>query len=382
MTHWVREERDARGIKTTPSEGSEELIGLVERIKTEAKDAVDFVGSIVRSPQALAIILAMGTFLAGGELYSHAQAESLPNKGASISSSVDSPIPIINATPTIESGGVLTDEQALAMRTTRIQAAASRLAINPDAWKDVPQSCRMSMAKISLYNEGSTDSNSGSSIVISGDRVVDQNGAVAWIYRIVTADHVVRGVDGKVLDGTVVLYPGSHTDQDAMFQFLDYTRFVDENGIPQDSGVVTVFRTGANANIVDPKFAPLGIEKVKTLESIIMTDSFYSLDYPGVTGLPQYTTSDILGNARYPNNNLQKIMEPVGDSSTVARGSSGGAVCDENGNLIGTVSGYEGNWPANYYMENNPTTIQQQIEIAANKSILKLSELGFKISKP
>lgn len=390
MTHLLENERINRRMGFGVG-GSEILFGLQDRFKSEIRDVVNFYWSILRSPQALALLTIAGMSLVGGRSSIRAESASMsPPLGQQINSQnmlivsddfqSSSGLESLINTSLVDMETSLTDDEALVIRNARIQSAAIQSKTNPDVWNGVPESCVRSMTRLWLYDGDSNDGKVGSASVIDGERVVDQSGAIAWIYRLITADHVVRGVDGNVLDGTVLLFPGDSIDQNFQFQFLDYTQFIDENGILQDSGIVSVVGFREQAKIKDSNFTPLGLNNVRALDALMDSNILYSLDYPGVTGSkPQFTTSAMLGDAIYPNGNLQKIVEPIGNSSTVAQGSSGAAMCDINGNHVSVVSGFEGEWGNKYYAEGNPSSIQEQMNEAIVKSMTKLEEMGFKV---
>lgn len=391
MTHWSREERQARGIGGVLND-HEVVLGLVDRWRTEVENAASFFWSIVRSPQALALLTVAGVFLIGAQLPVHAESAGMTPRLGSQNELTSEFVTSGNIPPSSMEGGVgalvanvdtdLTDEQALAERYYRIQSAQALLQANPDAWNVAPESCRKSMTRFWMYDGDSSDQTAGSASVIQSERVVSEEGVEAWIYRFITADHAVRGPDGNIMqNGEVILFPGSQTDQDHRYWTLDYQQFRDENGVPQDAGMVSVWRTGAQAEINDPDFVPLGVDNVRGLGDLVASNVLYSFDYPGLTReTPQFTVAAILGDAAYSNGDVQKIMEPLTGSSTVAMGSSGGAMCDVDGNHVGVATGYEGEWPSKYYAEGNPTSIQQQIKDAIVFSMNRLAQTGFKVS--
>ncbi len=378
--NWVSDERRARGLAKGGLNENEMLFGVFDRLSSEAREAFFFVAQIAKNPIALALATSMAFFygisLAKASAENDSQIMAHNFNTAGISTTEDNNNFLAVGPVVVQE--YITDDEALVSRYARIQSAAIQLEANPDAWDAVPQSCRKSMMKFWIYDGDSTDSQVGSASLIDSQRVEDAGGGVAWIHRFITADHVVRGVDGNVLeDGQVILFPGSHTDQDSRFMTLGYLRFVDENGIPQDSGVVSVVAFGEQGQIEDPDVVPLGIQNVRAVDELLKSNVYYTFDYPGIINSPNFTVGSMMGQAAYDTGNMQNIVGPFDNSSTVAKGSSGGAQCDINGNQVGVVTGYEGEWESKYYVEGNPLDIQSQIALAVNQSLGELEVLGF-----
>lgn len=274
---------------------------------------------------------------------------------------------------------VLSDEEALQIRNDRILNALIELEQNPDLWMVAPQRCLKGMVRILLFNEDSTELYGGSASLIQAEKMTDLNGDVAWIYRLITADHVVRDFDGGLLGGDIVLVPGDNVDQNFWFTYWDYTQFKDENGVIQDLGMVTVVGVGELSKIIDDQLSPLEITNVVPFDDSSYGWQFFSFDYPEVTDKPQFSESEFGGEVflSTDTDNVRQVMKPLENSSTVTSGSSGGAICSKDGQHLGVVTSDVGSWPLNYIMEGNPLNITEQINEAIQKSLTLLKEIGF-----
>lgn len=274
---------------------------------------------------------------------------------------------------------VLSDEEALQIRNDRILNASIELEQNPDLWMEAPQRCLKGMVSILLFNEDSTELYGGSASLIQAEKMTDLNGQVAWIYRLITADHVIRDYDGGLLGGDMILVPGNHVDQDNRFRDWDYTQFVDGNGVRQDLGMLTVVGVGELSKIIDDQLSPLEITNVVPFDDSSYGWHFFSFDYPEVTDKPQFSESEFGGEVflSTDTDNVRQVMKPLENSSTVTSGSSGGAICSKDGQHLGVVTSDVGSWPLNYIMEGNPLNITEQINKAVYESQTLLKEIGF-----
>jgi len=272
-----------------------------------------------------------------------------------------------------------TEEENLKFRNERIGLAKSNLEANPDLWNSVPESCRKSMTKFWVEDVDGNRTSMGSASIIREQKVENNDGGIGWVYVLITADHVMRGGSGEILEKPqVILFPGDTADQRYRYNSLGYRQFVDKD-VMLDSGVVAIFAFGDDMRIDNPDFAPLGIENVRAMDPLVDMGNFTTFDYPSVTGTRQFTDSTLLGETLYPTGNYQYVLNPDNDSSTIATGSSGGAMCSLSGDHVGMVASYNKTQPYTFNAEGNPDDIREQIDKAFEKTSEWLKNNGFKL---
>lgn len=228
--------------------------------------------------------------------------------------------------------------------------------------------CEASMAKIIVLlkdNEGgSSVTNSGSSSILSETvlkRVDD--GMPVVVYQILTADHVVSSENPRLTPSEVILFPGNHQEQDYRYRVFSYSGLKDESGMPQDIGILTVVGFYRQAKIGEENFAPLPLSQVK-VPDISLLGKYITASYP-LSGGPSLVDSEFVGFTKTSKGNRLLTMDPTDNTGNIESGSSGGPVCDPEGNLIGVVYGYDKKWDDIFWVE----------EVQKNTAEVTLKEL-------
>lgn len=277
--------------------------------------------------------------------------------------------------PTQEVQKVLTDDEALQIRKETIKIAAAELEKNPGLWEKAPQPCFKGMVKV-YVSEGGFKTFGGSGSLIQKEKLTNELGGVVWVYSIITVNHLFYDQNGNFMEGDIYLFPGSYSGYRYQFSEWEFRQFTDEHGLKQDSGLLTVMGYGIQSEIDDPNFVPLGTTNIVPFDGEDYGSQFFIFDYPD-SGKPQFSESEFIGNGSFIDGNIVQVLKPLDNSGTVTHGSSGGAVCSNNGQHLGVVTGHGGNWPTNFLIEGNTSTITQQINESIADSRILLSKNGY-----
>ncbi len=264
----------------------------------------------------------------------------------------------------------LTDDQVLKERNERIMSFAPKF-LDENIWSMTPQTCYKSMARLILSSSTSKLRLSASASLVQSQNMLYM-GKNTWIYRFQTANHVAIHESEK-LDGKADLYFGNNTSS-VNANYSDYTQFVDERGEGVDSGLITLI----GSEQITPQTIPLGIKNIISGNELISDQSIYfSFDYPLVTNSHQFGISKVIASGNTKEGKRVTVMEFFKDSSTMSEGSSGGAVCNQDGQHVGLISQNNPHSDNYFVMQANPTNIQQQLLDAIQKSNQKLLLLGY-----
>jgi hypothetical protein len=248
------------------------------------------------------------------------------------------------------------------------------LFLDPNYWQSTPQSCHLGMARIVFSDENNMPVKSGSSMLIHSEAVQNQNGSTSWVYWLITANHNYTIDNGNILNGKVSILPKSSLEENIKLDFVSFKQIVGAANEALDISVVTLIDQGNKFNVL---FNPLGIDSL--ISGNIPTDSgpYYTFDYPEASGYnSQFTTSYVWDVNPY-SNGIQVIMETEENSSVPMAGSSGSAICNQAGQVIGIHSMNMINNPHQFIVEPNPDNIQDQVKAAINEAKEKLKLLGY-----
>lgn len=103
---------------------------------------------------------------------------------------------------------------------------------------------------------------------------------------------------------------------------------------------------------------------------------YYEFGYPMPHHKPQFVISKVTNTYDINGYQLAKLV-PESYASATDVGQSGGAVCNQFGQIIGVQHGHEGNIPYASFSNLMPSNIQDQISQAMVKANQKLAEYGF-----
>ncbi len=281
----------------------------------------------------------------------------------------------VEQTPTPQTTSIqtLTNDQSKLTRVARISESAPTFT-NTGIWDAVPQSCYQSMTKISVNDVSGRASLTSSATIIQEEskRVNDYE---IWVYHLLIANHGrVSAADNSTLEGVVTLYPGYYQQEDLKFSQLNYHQTISDAGTPQDAGILSLFGL---SKINTPNFKPLEINNIIPGIDIPKDVAYYSYDYPIVLTTPHFTISTIDNSGTAKNGRQVIIFKNINISSYVDTGSSGAAICNPQGQLVGIFTLNNPSNPDMFTADANPSNIQDQITNAINIANEKLIALGF-----
>lgn len=259
---------------------------------------------------------------------------------------------------------VLTDPQAAQTRTVVVDTNQESF-FAPETWQEAPASCVNSMTLVLPKEDYSS-----SGTIITEEKWLDSEGNIVWVYYLMVSKHAV----GDKLKNEYILIPGTNLEK-----YQDYTAgFVNYKNItsPDDTAIdVGILSTLSLKRITRDDFKPLGVDKIKTGEDLTVNNNYYfTFGYPASTITAQFSKSKIIEVVNQAQPHII-IMDP--ENTTTEYGSSGGATCDQSGNLVAILYGHEGEEPTQYLVIPLPTNIQEQVSIAfqETKNILMSSGL-------
>ena len=129
-----------------------------------------------------------------------------------------------------------------------------------------------------------------------------------------------------------------------------------------DSGILSVFSL---ARIDRENTKPLGIDKIKTGENLPLGNTnYFVFSYPGSTITAQFSIAIV--KSSHPSEPY--TLKLASTNTTTSPGSSGGAVCNQNGEVIAVVTGHIGNEAIEFIADPIPQNISYQIEMAIQNS--------------
>jgi hypothetical protein len=257
-----------------------------------------------------------------------------------------------------------------AMVATRVANISEKanFYLTPENWNTVPHACHQSMVRITfLGSDGDTSLGSGS--LINKVQMI-KDGQAVWVYFLYTAHHVTTSkVTGNDLNHSVNIYAD---DVEHNFGYFGNYQVWDDHLNLLDISIISVIGYDDLSTIV-----PQPVSNIVSGQNIKKgTDFFFSFDYPEPNYAKQYTISVVDGigqenSYRYAN------LRQIDGYSSINRGSSGGALCNQNGQLIGVVRG-------GYFVtddlnsaELNPDNIQNQVNQVIDQTINTLENNGF-----
>ncbi len=266
-------------------------------------------------------------------------------------------------------------QQPTSATLTAPQAESTRVALvdkeqetfyTPDTWVSAPQSCAQSMVLVI-----SIDQHSSSGTILVEERWIDQQGSTVWVYYLLVSNHGV----GESISPTYTLIPGTNISpyQDYQTAYLNYAIINSTSGsVNIDAGILSIFsltkidRTGTE---------PLGLDKIKTGENVTEGSSpYFTFGYPAQTITAQFSVSSIQKIHKEFEPQII-VLNPV--NTTTNAGSSGGATCDNQGNVIGITTGSNGGQPTVFNIVPLPQNITTQVNTAIeiSHSILTTNNL-------
>lgn len=286
------------------------------------------------------------------------------------------PPTIITETPTPLPTSTLSDNDAVSTRQASIQTSANFF-LTPENWLVVPQSCRYSMAHLSLTSTKNPELGlvDGSGNLVFSDLRQDSSGKTVWIYHFLTATHLVtKDQNGNSINDKVVVQPLDYVGFGYQYALLNEATIVGDNGFIQDTSLITII----GLSPIDYQgFTAIGVNNVVPGTTLTASDDVYfQLGYPRPHHRPQFVTSKIT-NIYDVNNLIFARLMPEGLSSATDVGQSGGALCNQYGQLVGVHSFHEFNIPDASFSNLMPNNIQDQINQAIYNSNQKLADYGF-----
>lgn len=374
--HWTEEEATARNLEYGKWAELKMIVGY------NLREAGKLAWTIVRDPRAL-VLVALGMSISLGVLPAEAST-SVGRQGNAINISpniltIDGDKSLTSpSVDSIHTIGLINDEQDQdsinAERITRIQYANALLEANPNLWSNAPEACKNSMSRIEIYgSEGSN--NGGSAAVIESQSLFDNYGDNFMVHTLLVSDHAMRDANGNVLQGRVILFPGSYNqDQRFAFNTVNYTQIVGDDGTLLDEGILTVYGQGSWGDMREVGLVPLGIPNVRGISAVNDSGILHSFDYPGITHEPQFTTTQMGGTFSDSRGDLTQLLVPLPGSSTIWMGSSGAAICDPVGHHRGVVKNIPSMEASSFGIEGNPMTVQGQLLDAMFVAERKLEE--------
>jgi len=249
----------------------------------------------------------------------------------------------------------LTDPQAEQTRVAVIDIQQEAF-FTPDTWSLAPQSCAQSMTMIIPK-----DGHSSSGTILLEEKWTDPQGKDIWVYYLLVSNHAVS----EKISPTYTLLPGDSTSlyKDYNTAYLNYYPIVATSGqIGIDSGILSVFSL---ARIDRENTKPLGIDKIKTGENLPLGNTnYFVFSYPGSTITAQFSIAIV--KSSHPSEPY--TLKLASTNTTTSPGSSGGAVCNQNGEVIAVVTGHIGNEAIEFIADPIPQNISYQIEMAIQNS--------------
>jgi hypothetical protein len=279
----------------------------------------------------------------------------------------------------ITPGPTLTDPEALGTRQAIVQTAQPNFE-NEQYWSSVPQNCYKSMVMVNFFSPTTSVAQQGSATLIHSEQATENSsGQIIWIYRLLTANHVVRDEKtDELLSKQANIYPGNYQGPALEYAFSDYTQVTGILNQGIDIGIVTIYGYTEASNILGEKVQPLEFyDIVPGADLRLLEGPFYTLDYPGVTRKPQYTVNTVAAAGVTLNGRELAVLEPNPGSSTTTYGSSGAMVCNKYGQLVGVTISINGEWSEDFAVEKIPSTINEQIIKIITDSDKHLREIGF-----
>ncbi len=264
----------------------------------------------------------------------------------------------------------LNSTETIATRETRI-TEGSEYFQTPDNWKTVPKTCYLNMVDLAFKNDHIGEIGSGS--LISETKMVGSDGTTIYLYQVYSAQHILIYSDGTLLNKTDDLY---HNKNKYVMAFLQSSQILDSVQNPVDIAVVSLislnkitdFSESSVSNIVSGQYLQVGPE------------FFFSYSFPDPMYEAQYTISTV-SDVGMENQHKTVNMRQMTPDSAVNSGSSGGAICNQNGQLVAVTKGAYGNSSDIFTIELNPENIQEQINSAINNSIQTMVSNGYSLQQ-
>lgn len=260
------------------------------------------------------------------------------------------------------SAPTLTSEQSVGTREANISQSLDYFS-TPESWGTVPKTCHQGMVDLVFNGEFIQSIVSGN--IVNKAKFVNSNGLVVNIYHIYTANHGLTS-SGITLNGSVDAY---YQETRYTLQLLDYTQIVDQNQSLVD--IVLVSLIGLE---------DMGVSFPNNIISgqylIPESGLFYSFDFPAPSLKAQFTTSTVYDTGVENGHKTANLVQTA-TQGAINSGSSGGAICNPEGNIVGVVKGIYANSSNMFTVELNPENVQDQISSAIARSLQIMANNGF-----
>lgn len=216
----------------------------------------------------------------------------------------------------------ITIEQNFATRESDIESDNPHYK-TPENWNTTPATCSKSLLKLWLFEEGLVNISSGSASLVTSSLYKDRSGNDIWVYHVLTADHIVKDNNGKIIGSKIIAFPLDYQGQDLVYGYLNYTQLYDQFNTPLDAGVYSFFSLGTNS--LSNYLIPAGSQSLTNGSYLIpgSTDFYFGFGYPNNIGNPQYTIATV--NKAEANS---IYLKPIEQFSNVTKGNSGGPICN------------------------------------------------------
>lgn len=233
------------------------------------------------------------------------------------------------------------------------------------------------MAHLSLTSNTNPEQGlvDGSGNLVYVEAKQDANGKTIWMYHFLTASHLIyKDENGKPVHDKVVVQPLDYVGYGYQYALLNEKQIVGDNGVIQDTSILSII----GLSPIDYQgFAQIGIQNVTPGTSLTQSqDLYFEFGYPRPHHKPQFVISKITNIYDLQGLVYARLVPEVGSSATDV-GQSGGAVCNQYGQIVAVHSLHEEISPYDSFSNLLPGNIQDQINQAILDSYLKLQEYGF-----
>ncbi len=239
----------------------------------------------------------------------------------------------------------------------------------PENWNVVPESCEKNLVRLILT--GSTDSISASATLFQKS-VMQKNGQLVYLYHFLAANHSVLNTETQSLRNDEIKYVDHEAEH--LVGYLGYSQIFDNSQNPTDIAILSTISL-ENIDVTPSQIT----SKVNLTPN--STEFFFVLGYPKPDLKQNYIVA-VTDNIVIKENKYKIVtMRQINEVSAVNLGSSGGPVCNQNGEIIGTLKSIYTTNVGIFDIEPNPDNIQEQINTAINYSTQTMISNGYSLQQ-